>query len=136
MGAALASPQRRTILITGEGSHQFTIQEIGQFCRYGLKPIIFCLNNQGYLIERLLCRDPLSSYNDIAPWNYQQLPGALGCTDWFTARVATNAELDAAMAQAETCGTGAYIEVMTDMMAASPMALKLHEAVQTLYGGR
>ncbi len=135
-GAALASPQRRTLLITGEGSHQFTIQELSQICRYGLKPIIFCLNNQGYTIERLLCKDPMSCYNEIAQWNYQQFPGAFGCTDWFTTRVTTNAELDAAMAQAETCGTGAYIEVMTDKMAASPLALKLHEAIQTLYGGK
>lgn len=134
LGAALASPERRTILITGEGAHQITVQEVGQFCRYGVKPIIFCLNNQGYLIERLLCKDPMSPYNDLAPWNYHQLPGVLGCTDWFTARVATNAELDAAMARAETCGTGAYIEVMTDKMAGSPMAMQLHEAVQTLYG--
>jgi indolepyruvate decarboxylase len=136
LGAALASPRRRTILITGEGAHQMTLQEIGQFCRYGLKPIIFCLNNQGYLIERLLCEDSMKSYNDLAPWNYQELPGALGCRDWFTARVTTNAELDAAMEKAETAGTGAYIEVVTDKMAASPMALKLHEAVQTLYGGK
>jgi indolepyruvate decarboxylase len=136
LGAALASPRRRTILITGEGAQQMTVQEIGQFCRYGLKPIIFCLNNQGYLIERLLCKEPLSPYNDLAPWNYAQLPGVLGCTDWFTARVTTNAELDAAMEKAATCGTGAYIEVITDMMAASPMAMRLHESLQTLYGLR
>jgi indolepyruvate decarboxylase len=135
-GAAVASPHRRTILITGEGSHQFTAQEISQFCRYGLKPIVFCLNNEGYLIERLLCRDPMSYYNDLARWNYHQLPGALGCTDWFTARVATNADLEAAMEKAESCGTGAYIEVATEKMAASPMALKLHEAIQTLYGSK
>jgi len=134
LGAALASPKQRTILITGEGAHQMTVQEIGQFCRYDVKPIIFCLNNQGYLIERLLCQKPLASYNDLASWNYQQLPGVMGCSDWFCARVATNAELDAAMEKAAVCGTGAYIEVMTDMMAASPMAQKLHESIQTLYG--
>jgi indolepyruvate decarboxylase len=134
LGAAVAAPERRTVLITGEGSHQFTVQEISQICRYGLKPIIFCLNNQGYLIERLLSKDPLMPYNEVAAWNYHQLPGVFGCTDWFTARVTTNAELDAAMEQAENCGTGAYIEVVTDMMAASPLALELHEAMQTLYG--
>ncbi len=133
-GAAVAAPQRRTLLITGEGSHQFTVQEISQLCRYGLKPIVFCLNNQGYLIERLLCKDPMSCYNDIAQWNYHQFPGVFGCSDWFTARVTTNGELNAAMEKAETCGTGAYIEVMTDKMAASPLARKLHEATQTLYG--
>jgi indolepyruvate decarboxylase len=134
LGAALAAPRRRTVLITGEGAHQFTVQEIGQFCRYGVKPIIFCLNNAGYLIERLLCQDPLMAYNDLAPWSYHQLPGTLGCRDWFTAKVTTNAELDAAMEKAETCGTGAYIEVVTDMMAASPMAMKLHEVVEKLHG--
>jgi indolepyruvate decarboxylase len=53
-GAAMAAPDRRVILITGEGSHQLTVQEVGQFHRFGLKPIIFVLNNDGYLIERLL----------------------------------------------------------------------------------
>ena len=36
-GAAIASPKRRLVLITGEGSHQMTAQEVGQFGRY-LKP--------------------------------------------------------------------------------------------------
>jgi indolepyruvate decarboxylase len=134
LGAALASPQRRTLLITGEGAHQVTAQELSQFCRYGVKPIIFCLNNQGYLIERLLCQDPMSYYNDLAPWNYHQLPGALGCTDWFTAKVTTNAELDSALKKAETCGTGVYLEIVMDKMAGSPLAMKLHEAIRTLYG--
>ena len=134
LGAALAAPEKRTVLITGEGAHQMTAQEIGTFCRYGVKPIIFCLNNQGYLIERLLCKEPLASYNDLAGWDYQQLPRVMGCTDWFCARATTNGELDAAMEKAATCGTGAYIEVVTDMMAASPMAERLHESIQTLYG--
>lgn len=133
-GAAVAAPERRTLLFTGEGSHQMTVQEIGQFGRYGLKPIIFCLNNNGYLIERLLCKDPKSSYNDLAPWNYTQLPAAFGMADWYCAKATTNEELEQAMAKAETCGTGAYIEVVMDQMAASPLAKKLGESIQTLYG--
>jgi len=73
-GAALAAPARRIILVTGEGSHQLTAQEVSQFHRFGLKPIIFLLNNGGYLIERLLCKDPDSYYNDLAQWHYHQLP--------------------------------------------------------------
>ena len=94
-----AMPDRRVVLVTGEGSHQMTVQEISQFDRFGLKPIIFCLNNQGYLIERLLCKDPMIAYNDLPQWNYAQLPQALGLRNWFTARVTTNGELDAAMRQ-------------------------------------
>ncbi len=134
LGAALASPGRRTILITGEGAHQITVQEVGQFCRYGVKPIIFCLNNQGYLIERLLCQDPLSPYNDLAPWNYRQLPEAFGCRDWFSARVATNGELEAAMAQAETCGHRRLYRGDDGHDGSFALAQKLHESVQTLHG--
>ena len=34
-GVALADPGRRTILITGEGSHQLTANEIGSMGRFG-----------------------------------------------------------------------------------------------------
>ncbi len=135
-GAALAAPGRRTVLFTGEGSHQMTAQEIGQFGRHGLKPVIFCLNNHGYLIERLLCRNPDSAYNDLAPWHYASLPAAFGLDGWYRATVATNGELEQALASAEACGTGAYVEVVMDRMAASPLARKLGESIQTLYGGK
>jgi indolepyruvate decarboxylase len=132
-GAALAAPRRRMVLITGEGSHQLTAQEISQFHRFGLKPLIFVLNNEGYLIERLLSKNPESYYNDVAKWNYHKLPEALGCESWFTARVTTCGELDTAIERAESSGTGAYIEVVTERYAASPMSKKLHESVATLY---
>src|SRR6266404_5440440 len=132
-GAALSAPNRRTILITGDGSHQLTAQEVSQFHRFGLKPMIFVLNTGGYLIERLLCKDPEIYYNDIAQWHYQKLPAALGCDGWFTARVTTCGELDKAIQEAEACGAGAYIEVVADKYAASPLAQKLHESIDTLY---
>ena len=133
-GAAVASPDRRVVLFTGEGSHQLTAQEISHFHRHGLRPIIFVLNNSGYLIERLLCKDPEIAYNDLAPWNYAELPHALGCDDWFTAKVTTCAELDAAMAVAEKGDSAAYIEVITDAHASPLLPQKLHESIKTLYG--
>ena len=86
-GAAIGAPDRRLILITGEGSHQMTAQEISQFGRRGLRPIVFVLNNSGYLSERMLCKDMTLAYNDIAAWNYAELPHAVGCQGWFNARV-------------------------------------------------
>jgi indolepyruvate decarboxylase len=133
LGAAVAAPDRRVVLITGEGSHQLTVQEVGQFGRLGLKPIIFVLNNSGYLIERLLCKDPEIAYNDLAPWRYTELPHALGCDGWLTQRVTTCAELDAALDEASRAVSGVYIEVVTDKYAASPLALKLHDSIKTLY---
>jgi indolepyruvate decarboxylase len=132
-GAAVAAPNRRTVLITGEGSHQLTAQEVGQFHRRGLKPIIFLLNNNGYLIERLLCKDPDIYYNDLAQWKYHLLPEALGCDGWFTARVTTCGELDAAMSKAQSNGTGAYIEIITDKYVAPPIPMKLHKDTAALY---
>lgn len=132
-GAAVADPSRRLVLITGEGSHQLTAQEISQFGRRGLKPIVFVLNNSGYLIERLLCKDPAIAYNDVASWRYAELPHALGCDGWFTARVTTCGEFDDALKAAEKASEGMYIEVVTDTYAASPLSRKLHESVKTLY---
>jgi indolepyruvate decarboxylase len=132
-GAAIAAPDRRIVLFTGEGAHQFTAQEIAQFERYHTKPVIFVLNNAGYLIERLLCKDPTIEYNDVANWRYSELPQALGCDDWYTAKVTTCAELDHALAAVSLADHGAYIEVVTDAYAASPLALKLHDSLRTLY---
>lgn len=134
-GAAVAAPDRRVLLFTGDGSHQLTAQEIGQFGRRGLRPIVFVLNNCGYLIERLLNEEPEIEYNDLATWNYAQLPAALGCTDWFTARVTTCAELDEALAAAAAAPTGAYVEVVTDPHAASPLARQLGESLRALRRG-
>lgn len=128
-GAALAAPDRRVLLITGEGSHQLTVQEISQFSRFGLKPVIICLNNDGYLIERMLCEDPYIYYNDLAQWNYSKLPEAFGMDGWYSAKVVNNRELDEALQKASSAESGAYIEVVTDKMAASEMALALNSIV-------
>ncbi len=132
-GAAVAARDRRVVLVTGDGAHQLTVQEISQFGRLNLRPIVFVLNNDGYLIERLLCKEPTIAYNDIAPWRYAELPRAFGCDDWMTARVTTCGEFDQALDNAGKSNTGAYIEVVTDAYAASPLAMKLHDAVKTLY---
>jgi indolepyruvate decarboxylase len=133
LGAAVAAPHRRVLLLTGEGAHQFTVQELGQFCRLGLNPIIFVLNNGGYLIERLLGKDPAAAYNDIAPWRYSELPRVLGCDGWMTARVTSCGELDQALQHAATAETGVYIEVVTPPDGAPPFALRLKESTQSLY---
>jgi indolepyruvate decarboxylase len=135
LGTAIADRSRRTVLITGEGSHQLTVQEIGQFGWLGLKPVVFVLNNGGYLIERLLCKDPDIAYNDIAPWRYADLPAAFGCEGWFTARVTTCGELDAALQAAASAETGAYVEVVTGPYEASPLSLALSEKMKKAAAG-
>jgi serine/threonine protein kinase len=52
-GITFGDPKRKIMLITGECSHQLIANEIGNVSRYGANPIIFCLNNDGYM-ERAL----------------------------------------------------------------------------------
>lgn len=132
-GAALAAPNKRVILITGEGSHQLTVQKISQFVRFGLKPIILILNNDGYLIERLLCDYPEAYYNDLAQWNYHQLPKAFGAKDWHCEKVTTIDELNKALEVAESTDSASYIEIVTERYEASELAKKLKESKSSLY---
>jgi indolepyruvate decarboxylase len=133
-GAALADESRRTILITGEGSHQLTANEIGSMGRFGANVIVFVLNNSGYLIERALEENPDWTYNNLAPWKYAELPRALGCADWFTARVETLGELDAAMKAARANKSGAYIEIIGGKMDMPPALAFAHGRLRELYG--
>ena len=48
IGACLASGQRRTILVDGDGSFQLNIQELETLRRLNLPIKVFYLNNQGY----------------------------------------------------------------------------------------
>jgi indolepyruvate decarboxylase len=133
-GIALADPKRKTILITGEGSHQLTANEIGNMGRFGANPIILCLNNDGYMVERALEPNPDWSYNDLAKWRYADVPHALGCTDWFTARVETLGELDAALKAARESKSGAYIEVIGGRMDMPKGLAFAHTRLKELYG--
>jgi indolepyruvate decarboxylase len=133
-GAALADPRRRTILITGEGSHQLTANEIGSMGRFGANIIVFVLNNGGYLIERALEENPDWTYNNLSPWRYAELPRTLGCADWFTARVETLGELDAAMKAARDNKSGAYIEIIGGKMDMPPPLAFAHGRLRELYG--
>ncbi len=73
LGAILATPGRRHILLTGEGSLQMTVQELSTVLRHDLKPFIFVINNSGYTVERaVLGKD--AKYNDVANWRYSELP--------------------------------------------------------------
>ncbi|MTH96016.1 alpha-keto acid decarboxylase family protein [Roseibium sp. RKSG952] len=132
-GMAVAAPDKRVILATGEGAHQLTAQEISQFGRYGLKPVVIVLNNDGYLIERLLCKDPEAPYNDLAQWRYSELPRVFGCNDWQTAKVSTVEAFQSAISAAGDATVGTYIEVVTDRYVASGFAEKLHDSKQSLY---
>ena len=132
-GAALADQSRRTILVTGRFSPAHG-QRNRKHGRFGANVIVFVLNNGGYLIERALEENPDWTYNNLAAWKYADLPRTLGCADWFSARVETLAELDAAMKAARDSKSGAYIEIIGGKMDMPPALAFAHGRLQQLYG--
>ena len=116
LGVDLADKNARTILVTGEGSHQLSAQEISTMMRNNLKPVIFVINNGGYTIERLLSKDPLDKFNDIAGWNYSKLPYVFG-ENVYSISVSNDIELDEAFKtiEKEQQNKMCYIEMHFDM---------------------
>ena len=82
MGVALAEPDRRVILLTGDGAHQETMGAIATMGFHGVKPIVFVLNNGAYGCEYDLDQGRYH-YNEIAPIRYSQLPEVFGCPNWL-----------------------------------------------------
>jgi len=134
LGCAVAAPDRRVVMIGGEGAHQLTAQEIGQFYKFGLKPVFIVINNNGYLVERYTCRDPEAAYNDLPKWQYHKLPETLGCEGWYCVKVATTGELDAALEEVNRKGKAAYIEVVTDRYSMPPGSEKMFELTRPKFG--
>ena len=99
VGAAVAHPDRRTVLLIGDGAAQFTIQDLGIFSREGLSPVIVVVNNDGYTIERAI-HGKTAHYNDIVSWSWTDLPNALGVTNHLVFRAQTYGELDDALTAA------------------------------------
>ena len=103
----------RVIALIGDGSFQLTAQEVSTMIRYGLKPIIFLINNAGYVIEIEIHDGP---YNNIQNWNYcdliQVFNGKSG-NGWGCC-VQTDQELEQAVQKALSHDGVSFIEVVVE----------------------
>lgn len=120
LGVALAKTSGRTWLVTGDGSHQLTLNELAVMGRYGVKPVIFVLNNGLYGIEDVISERG-HAYDDLAAVRYQLLPEAFGCQGWLTAKVGTVAELDAVLDRIDGHDGAAYVEVLIPNEESQPL---------------
>jgi TPP-dependent 2-oxoacid decarboxylase len=75
IGAQLAYPDERPLVLVGDGAFQMTGMELSTCARYGLDPIVIVLNNGGYTTERLILD---GAFNDIQRWDYSKLPDVIG----------------------------------------------------------
>ncbi|CAO0797950.1 unnamed protein product [Mucor circinelloides] len=107
VGAAIADRFRQLFLFVGDGSFQLTFQEISVLLHHGLTPVIFLLNNDGYLIEKLI-HGPERDYNNYQMWQYSKTLDffgahlerntSTGCSKvGFESKVSTRQEFEAAM---------------------------------------
>jgi indolepyruvate decarboxylase len=121
VGAAVAHPDRRAVLLIGDGAAQLTVQELGTFSREGLSPVIVVVNNDGYTVERAI-HGETAPYNDIVNWNWTDLPGALGVTNHLAFRAQTYGELDDALtAAAEHPDRMVLVEVVLPRLEIPPL---------------
>jgi len=104
-GYAVAAPERRIVLMVGDGSFQLTAQEVCQMVRLKLPVIIFLINNRGYTIEVEIHDGP---YNNIKNWAYAGIMAVFNSTDGDGQgfRATTGKELAAAIKAALAHHTG------------------------------
>ena len=73
LGAELAAPDRRHIVIIGDGGLAQTVQELSTLARQGCSPLVVVVNNGGYLIEDLVVNGAHLDCNDIWVWDHPAL---------------------------------------------------------------
>jgi indolepyruvate decarboxylase len=97
LGAQVARPEDRVLVICGDGAFQMTGMELSTIVRHGFAPIILVLDNGGYGTERVLHPGEWE-YNEIHGWNYSELTKVLGGGQGYEVR--TEGEFDSAIRQA------------------------------------
>ncbi|MFO0923851.1 MAG: thiamine pyrophosphate-binding protein [Pirellulales bacterium] len=97
LGACVAQPDQRVLVIVGDGAFQMTGQEISTLIRHGYAPVIIVLDNHGYGTERFL-QEGEWKYNEIRVWNYSKLVDVYGGGKGHY--VQTEGEFDRAFAEA------------------------------------
>lgn len=127
IGAMAAQPKNRTYVLVGDGAFQMTGIELSTAAKFGMKPIVFVLNNDGYGTQRFILD---GKFNEILRWNYTQLTEMFGVGT--SKKVSTNAELEVAIAEAQTSEQLYLIEVMIPRNDSSPSLRRVGEELGKL----
>ena len=94
LGAMVARPELRPIVLVGDGAFQMTGMELSTIVRHGFHPIVIVLDNKGYGTERLLHPGETRSTTFI-PGTITSCPEVLGGGTGYEVR--TEGEFDAAL---------------------------------------
>ncbi|MCJ1707053.1 alpha-keto acid decarboxylase family protein [Microbacterium sp. VKM Ac-2923] len=128
MGAALARPERRPVLLIGDGAAQLTAAELGTLVRQGVPAIIVVVDNAGYTVERVI-HGLHEKYNDIATWDWTTLLAAMDPGRTSTGvRVDTTHDLRRALAEARESPTLTLIQAVVPQDDVPPVLADLAAA--------
>jgi TPP-dependent 2-oxoacid decarboxylase len=124
IGAQLANPILRPIVIVGDGAFQMTGMEVSTISRFALNPVIIVLNNNGYGTERPMVDGP---FNDVLPWSYYRIPEVIGHGKGFV--IETEGQLEEVLSAAENIYSKelCILDVHLDIHDASPALQRLTE---------
>ena len=122
IGAMAAKPESRVIAIVGDGAFQMTGTELSTAVKFGMKPIVLILNNDGYGTQRFILDGP---FNEILRWNYTELTKLFGAG--VGRKVATNGELESAIKEAVANDALYIIEVIIPRYDCSPSLRRVGE---------
>ena len=128
VGASMANPHARILVIVGDGAFQMTGMELATIARHGLNPIVVVVNNHGYTTERFLLDGP---FNDIQNWAYHKVPAVVGAG--LGIEVRTVGELDSGLRAAqENLASFSLINVHLDPYDRSPALERLAQKLSQI----
>ncbi|WP_413190286.1 alpha-keto acid decarboxylase family protein [Psychrobacter sp. AT9] len=132
LGAAIASPNKRGVLLIGDGSALLTIQELAVMIQERINPVIVLINNDGYTVERAIHGEN-QYYNDIPKCDWQIMPQAFGANkeNSLILKVETAGELKSALDKAAaTTDKLVMIEVIADKHDIPPLLADISAALK------
>ncbi|AKE01089.1 benzaldehyde lyase (plasmid) [Rhodococcus erythropolis] len=121
IGAQVAVPDRRVVLVSGDGSIGFHLQEFDIMVHNGYPIVTVILNNEIWGMslhgQEIMYGKGYNAISTLGGRNYAEIARAFGC---HAERVASFAELRPALERAFESGKPACVEVMTDPGVVSP----------------
>lgn len=125
-GIGCAFPDKRAVVVVGDGAFHETCQAVADQHAYGLNTVVFVLANGIYGIEQYLVNpnpfrkppvdysdkllDSVYPYNDLPQWNISKVPDAFG---GIGRKVGTVAELMAVMEEIRANPTSNFVVEVT-----------------------
>jgi indolepyruvate decarboxylase len=120
IGAQLADPKRRSLILVGDGGFQMTGNELTTAVRLGINPIVVLFDNASYAMMRFI--DQKKDYYDLSRWDYSGMAKALGAAG---VKATTKQEFEEALKTARSAKGPTLIDCIISETDISPTLKRL-----------